>query len=189
MTTRYHEDGRAKPIAAIPPMIDTTSFDAPWSIAEELTASIARSITSEGKIYIKKQDEFAVAENPFTNDLSWMPGEFQNQEFAVFLELVEHELAPASKSKHLSAQETSNNLNMGIRVRVIDLRGNEPKIVLQEMVRSSYYIPKSLFPADYNATPWGSEEYSKTPMGIAHAQITQEMASRISDYILLAKSR
>lgn len=187
--TRYHEDGRAKPIAAVAAMIDTTSFDAPWSIAEELTSSIVQSISGWNAIYIQSQDDFAIAENPFDNDLSWMKREFQNQEFAVFLELAEHELVPSTKQKHTHPQDTAHNLNMGIRIRVVDLRGSAPKIVLQEMVRDSYYIPKTLLPTDYNTTSWGSEEYRKTPMGIAHAQIAQEIATRINDYILLAKSR
>ncbi len=187
--TRYHEDGRAKPIAALPAMIDTTLFDAPWSIAEELTASIVQSISGRDTIYIQSQDDFAIAENPFGSDLSWMKREFQNQEFAVFLELAEHELVPSVKLKNVHPQEIAHNLNMGIRIRVIDLRGSAPKIVLQEMVRNSYYIPKTLLPTDYNIISWGSEEYKKTPMGIAHSQIAQEIAARINDYILLAKSR
>ena len=185
--TRYHEDGRAKPVAAMPAMIDTTSFDLPWSISEELTSSIVQMVGKGGQIYIQSQDDFAIAANPFTGDLSWMKREFLNQEFAVFLELAEHELVPSSKTG--SDIGISNNLNMGVRVRVIDLRGAEPKVVLQEMVRESYYIPKTLFPVDYDTVSWGTEDYKKTPMGVAHHQIAQEVAARISEYILLAKSR
>ena len=189
VATRYHEDGRAKPITAVPAMIDTTSFDAPWSIAEELTASVVQQISKSGQIYIQSRDDFAVAENPFGNELSWMKREFDNQEFAVFVELVEHELVPTVKSRTVPQHEVANNLNMGIRIRVVDLRGSTPKTILQELVRESYYIPKSLFPTDYSTISWGTEEYTKSPMGIAHVQIVQEVAARISDYILLAKSR
>ena len=185
-STRYHEDGRAKPVAAMPAMIDTTSFDVPWSLSDELTSSIARMIANGGQIFIQSQDDFAIASYPFSGDLSWMKREFQNQEFGVFLELAEHELVPSSKNSNL---ENSNLLNMGIRIRVIDLRGPQPKIVLQEMVRESYYIPKTLLPVDYQIIAWGTEEYKKSPLGTAHSQIAQEVAARISEYILLAKSR
>ena len=57
------------------------------------------------------------------------------------------------------------------------------------MVRDSYYIPKTLIPVNYNEVVWGSDEYKKTPMGIAHSQLIQEIVSRVSDYVLLAKSR
>src|SRR5690349_10929140 len=110
LSIRYHEDGRAKPIAALPIMIDTTSFDVPWSIPEELTSTIVQIIAKNGKIFIQSQDDFAIASNPFAGDLSWMKREFQNREFGVFLELTEHELVPSSKSA--SDGEVSNNLNM-----------------------------------------------------------------------------
>jgi hypothetical protein len=186
-STRYHEDGRAKPVAAMPAIIDTTSFDVSWSISEELTSAIAQMISRGGQIIIQSQDDFAIASNPFGGDLSWMKREFQNQEFAVFLELVEHEFVPSSNNP--SDREYANNLKMGIRVRVIDLRGSDPKIVLQEMIRDSYYIPKTYFPVDYNTVTWGTEDYKDSPMGTAHAKIAQEVALRVSEYILLAKSR
>jgi hypothetical protein len=78
---------------------------------------------------------------------------------------------------------------MGIRLRVIDLRGNAPKVVLQEMIRDSYFVPKTLIPTDYSVEVWGTDNFRKSPMGIAHAQLVQEVATRITDYILLAKSR
>jgi len=176
----------AKPVAALPAMIDTTSFDVPWSLSEEITSSIAGLISKGGKIFIQAQEDFAIASNPFAGDLSWMKREFQNQEFAVFLELAEHELVPTNKGSEF---EASNNLIMGVRVRVVDLRGAEPKVVLQEMVRQSYYIPRTLFPVDYDVATWGTDEYKKSPMATAHQQLAQELATRITDYILLAKSR
>lgn len=186
-STRYHDDGRAKPVAALPLMIDTTSFEVPWSISEEITSTIAQIIGKSGRIFIQSQEDFAIASNPFSGDLSWMKREFPNQEFGVFLELVEHELVPASKSG--TEVDVSNNLNMGVRIRVVDLRAAAPKVVLQEIVRNSYYIPKTIFPIDYDVVTWGTEDYKRSPMGIAHVQLAQEVAERVSEYILLAKSR
>lgn len=188
--SRYHEDGRAKPIVAIAPMIDTTSFDGAWSLSEEFTSMIVNQLSQPGEIFVQKQEDFPFSENPFSGgDLTWMKREFQNQEFVVFLELVEHESIPAIKTKkHPALGEVSTNLNMAVRLRVIDLRGS-PKIVLQEMVRDSYFVPKTLLPTDYSVAVWGTGEYAKSPMGIAHMQLVGEISNRISDYILLAKSR
>lgn len=188
--TRYHENGMAKPVVAVASMIDTTSFDAPWSLSEELTSTLVQRMVQGNQIYVEAQDEAPFAENPFGNDLSWIKREFPTHEFIVFLELVEHELVPAVKSKkNLPPQEISSNLNMAVRIRVIDLRGPSPRIVLQEMVRDSYFVPKTLLPTDYSIVTWGTEGFRKSPMGIAHAQLIQEIANRVSDYILLAKSR
>lgn len=188
--TRYHEDGRAKPVAAIASMIDTTSFDANWSLSEELTSMVVAQVGQSGKIFVIPKGDDSFAENPFGQELSWVKRDFSGQEFVVFLELVEHEISPVSKwKKETPLQEVSSNLNMAVRLRVIDVRGQSPKVVLQEMVRESYFIPKTLIPIDYNVSNWGSPEFQKTPMGIAHAQIVQEIGARVSDYILLAKSR
>jgi hypothetical protein len=117
-----------------------------------------------------------------------MKREFQNEEFVTFLELVEHEFSPV-KTKAMPLQEASNNLNMAVRVRVVDLRPAAPKIVLQEMIKDTYFVPKTLIPSDYAVDTWGTEGFRKSPMGVAHAQLIQDVANRISDYILLAKSR
>src|SRR3990167_8662773 len=128
-TSRFHEDGRAKPIVALTSMIDTTSFDAPWSVSEELTTMILSQVSQSGDIYVSSQEEFPYTENPFGADISWMKREFHSQEFIVFLELVEHEAVPVTKNR-TSPQDSSTNLNMAVRIRVIDLRGPTPKIVL-----------------------------------------------------------
>ena len=191
--SRYHEDGRAKPVIAVASMIDTTSFDCPWSLSEELTSMIVQQMGQGGKIFVHSTPEFPFVENPFGNDLSWVKREFHNEEFVVFLELVEHANTPVLKGNktpaNLSPQEVSTNLEMAVRIRVIDVRGSAPKSVLQEIVRDSYYIPKTLIPVDYNQIVWGSDDYRKTPMSIAHIQLAQEITARLSDYILLAKSR
>jgi hypothetical protein len=187
---RYHEDGRAKPLVAIASTIDTTSFDAPWSLSEEFTTCLAEQLQREGALYVAAKEEEPCTENPFGPSLDWVKQEFSHQEFVVFLELVEHEFAPADPlKKRMPPQEVSTQLNMAIRMRVIDLRSHTPSIVLQEMIRDSYFIPKTLIPTNYRQVVWGSEEYRKSPMGIAHAQLVQEIAARVNDYVLLAKSR
>ena len=187
LMTRYHEDGRAKPVAAVASMIDTSSAEIPWSLSEEFTKQIVQKVGQTGQIFVSAKEDEVFAENPFGQDLSWVTREFPQQEFVVFMELVEHETAPASKVK--KGSDVSLNLNMAVRLRVVDVRGNQPKIVLQEIVRDSYFIPKTLLPTDYNTAVWGTSEFEKSPMGIAHEQIVQEISTRVSDYILLAKSR
>ncbi len=186
--SRFHEDGRSKPSVAVASLLDTTSFDTSWSLSEELTQGVMNLVAGTGQIYVHPQQESPFTENPFGSNLCWMKREFQGEEFVAFLELVEHEFTPV-KTKGITAQEASSNLNMGVRLRVVDLRPEAPKIVLQEMIRDSYFVPKTLIPTDYSVHVWGTEGFRKSPMGIAHAQLIQEIAGRITDYILLAKSR
>lgn len=188
--TRYHEDGRAKPAVAVASMIDTTSADLPWSLSEELTGAVMEQLQKSGSLFVAPESEFTLSENPFGQDLAWVKREFIDHEFVVFLELVEHSFRPADKTvKALSPQEISTNLDMAVRIRVLDLRSDAPKIVLQEVIKESYFIPKTLLPTDYAIVSWGREGYERSPMGVAHAAITSEIAHRVNDYLLLAKSR
>jgi hypothetical protein len=188
--TRFHDDGRAKPVVLIPQMVDTSSFDAPWSVSEELTTMLVDRFATGGQLYVAKNEDVAFTENPFGQDLSWMKREFPNQEFVVFLELVEHETLPVDKSKRdLPPQEVSMNLNTSVRMRVVDLRNTNPKVILQETVRDSFFIPKTLLPTNYNHVTWGMREYEQTPMKGAHEALVSEIAARVTDYVLLAKSQ
>lgn len=186
--TRFYEDGRAKPVIAIPALIDTTSSDLAWNLSEEFTSLIVKKLADSGSVCVISGEDLSFTENPFTADLSWIKREFSDHEFAAFLELVEHETVPVKNNAEVPF-ETAMNLKMAVRMRVVDLRGSTPKIVLQEMVRDSYYIPKTAVPIDYNSITWGSPEYFSTPMGAAHTQLVQEIALRIREYLYLAKSR
>lgn len=186
--SRFHEDGRVKPTVAIASILDSTSFDSNWSLSDELTHGIMNQIAARGEIFVHGEQESPFTQNPFEMDLSWMKREFHAEEFVAFLELVEHEFVPV-KNTGSTINDSANNLNMSLRLRVVDLRADEPKIVLQEMIRDSYFIPKTLIPCDYSQTVYGTDAYRKSPMGIAHAGLIQQVASRINDYILLAKSR
>lgn len=186
--TRFYEDGRAKPIIAIPSMIDSSSCDLSWSLSEELTSMIVRKISDSGSVCVISGDDLSFSGNPFSSDLSWMKREFCDHEFAAFVELVEHEMVPVNSSSELPF-ETAMNLKMAMRLRVVDLRGSTPQIVLQEMVRDTYYIPRNQIPVDYKVVVWGDGEYNSSPMGIAHVQLVQEVSTRIKEYLHLAKSR
>ena len=187
--TRFYEDGRAKPVVAIASVIDATSVDLPWSLSEELTSMIVDGVSQGGRICVMAKDELAATDAPFGPDLSWMKKEFPEDQFVVFLELVEHNIAAVEPKTGAAPFETAMNLNTTVKLRVVDVRSLSPKIVLQEQVRNSYFIPKNMVPTDYAVSGWGTNEFPRTPMGQAHRQLVHEITLRINDYILLAKSR
>lgn len=190
--SRFHEDGRAKPIVTVASVIDATSSDLPWSLSEELTTMFVNRLSKGGSIFVVRNNDVVYTENPFSPEMSWMKREFPNHEFVVFLELAEHENVPVAKDNKKVLEvpfETSIDLKMSVRIRVVDVRGAIPQIVLQEIVRDSYFIPRTLVPADYTVAVWGTDEYSKSPMGIAHTQIIEEITNRVREYVYLAKSR
>ena len=191
--TRFHEDGRAKPVVAVAHVIDSSNFDLDWSLSDEFTKLISNRISYQGKLFISEDchPDLASDKNPFAQDLSWVKNHFPDTEFVVFSELIQHENIPAAENQGSSFslyQDASTYLNITFRVRVVDVRENV-EIVLQEMIRDSYYIPKNMIPTDYSLTTWGTDTYATSPLGMAHIQIVKEIVERAQTYILLAKSK
>jgi hypothetical protein len=180
---------KTKPSVAIAPIIDSTNFDSTWSLSEELTSLLYSQILASNKFSLPPQDNVEKAssfsKNPFGKDLSWVKHSFNGQDFVVFLELVQHEQKEIKKSTDMEPQ----NLDMGLRIRILDLRGKKPALVLQELLQDSYFISAAQSNIDYEKKTWGTQEYSATPLYRAHLQLMQEACLRINDYILAATRR
>lgn len=192
ITTRYHDDGRAKPVVSVIPVIDSTNYDLSWSLSEEFTSMIKSNILAKGSLYLPNIN-YSIPYNhhPFSNDLNWIKNSFPSNEFVVFLELIQHENDPIRKNFHKesSIADGGMNLNMAMRIRILDLRSEKPQIVLQEVIKDSYYLSKNFVMDDYKRIQWGNKDYLTTPMGLAHGQISKDIVERINDYVTLAKSR
>jgi hypothetical protein len=76
-----------------------------------------------------------------------------------------------------------------MRIRVFDLRGSKPEVILQEFVRQTHVIPKPSDLKEHNPERWKKVTYAVSPMGLAHAQLAKEVVKRIEDYVLLSKSK
>lgn len=183
-STLYYTDGDAKPTVALVPVIDSSGYELPWSLSEELTAMINERLSTDGIFFVTpKEDTLSHIDTPFNKNISWIRQEFHDYDFVVFLELVEHE-----KIKEKKDSDSSSNLNMAMRIRLVDNRGKQPKVVLQELLKDSYFISKSLLPVNYNQFAWNSTEYPNTPMGGAHLQLCKNVAERLSDYLIINKN-
>lgn len=73
---------------------------------------------------------------------------------------------------------------MSMRVRAFDLRGNEPLVILQEIVHHSHHVPRPFTSENFFQVSWENAAFNITPVGLAHANFTKEIAKRIDDYIL-----
>ena len=196
-SSRFHEDGRGKPSVAITTIIDSTAYDIPWSMSDELTTSLRLTLCKKNSLYVPSKDQIdqfmSFSNNPFEPDVSWMKNSFGNNEFVVFVEILEHENVvdkePSHKWHSPICQSVPTNLQSVARIRIIDLRGDVPQIVLQETIKDTFYISKNLIPTDYNKITWGGDHYSSTPLAMAHEQLVGKISERVDDYILLARSR
>jgi hypothetical protein len=185
---------RSRPIVALLPVIDHSSSNLSWNLSEELTAAIHYRLIQKNAFYLLDKEKTRSLQknlkeplNPFGADILWMKQAFLGQEFVVFMELMTHEEVPLSvKNAAASSNEGPSEIQIKMRLRVIDLRHEQAEIVLQEILTNSHAIPKPFTRFESRQVPWGSENYNISPLGMAHAELTKEIATHLEDYILLS---
>ena len=177
-----------KPVVAIASVIDSTEEDSIWSLSDEFTYCINHQLAQKNHLSLMDLDKTLVlSQNPFGQDVSWIKKVFSHHGFVVFLELVEHnEVARQDDKKTIDSKKCSAELLMTMRVRVFDLRKDEPKVVLQELVHESHFIPRPFTRSNFQQEKWGHEMFTISPMGLAHSQFIKHICNRLEDYVLLA---
>ncbi len=192
-TTLYQSSGKQKAIVAVLPVIDHSGCgDVSWNLSREFTDEIRNRVYDSTKVYLlRDHGSQALAEKLNTpNPAHISEVEIQNlgaAEFVVVAELIDQKEIPytAKKTpeKYPFKGEASSVLSVDMRVRVIDIRHGRPKVVLQEVVNQEHIIVPSYMSSDYTKTPWGTEAFTRTPMGLTHNKIVREVVSRVENYI------
>ncbi len=177
-----------RPIIAVVPLIDHSDHGLAWNVADELTKGLYLSLLEKHDLYLMNHEKVSAllkklsSENdPFGTNLAWVKRVFAGSEFVVFTELAQHEEVP------LAAADSAAELQIALRVRVIDLRDQKPKVILQEVLRKTEHVARPFTKANFTQVPWGDELFEISPLGMTHAHVTKELASRIDDYIHYAK--
>jgi hypothetical protein len=183
-----------KPTVSIVPIIDNTKSHYEWSLSDELSSALYERIAQQDHLAlaevpkvrakVKRLDE---KNHPFSSDISWVKHRFEGDDFVVFLELVEHEeVVLQNRKKPSEAKNCNADLNISMRVRAFDVRGDTPRVILQELIHDTHFISRAFTQENFYQVPWGDASYSISPVGLAHAKFTRELADRIQDYILMA---
>lgn len=186
----YVEQKR-EPLVAVVPVFDRTeNAGVSWSLSDEITAGLRRTLAKNEKLTLTQQKQvhvmtqtFTGKKDPFATDISWVKQSFPCCQFVVFTEILEHEEVPVSPR---NAQNSPANLNMSVKLRVVDNRGQTARVILQEIVHQAYPLAKQFTRENFRQIPWGKENYHVSPVGMAHANLIQELAGRVEDYVLLA---
>jgi len=195
--TRFHDDGRAKPLVAILPVLDHSGEDFPWNLSEELSYAVYNRVARRGNFWIDSfvQNVKAARQIPkkvdfFGKDIAWAKNRFPDHEFVVVLELIEHDIhMKSSKNTILDKLTPSCELDMALRVRVLDVRGDSPSVILQEVITQTNMIPKQNGLAEKGSDRWKQRTYSVSPLGFSHLQLSKEIVRRVEEYVMLAKSK
>ncbi|NGX37510.1 MAG: hypothetical protein K1000chlam2_00666 [Chlamydiae bacterium] len=102
------------------------------------------------------------------NRLHLAQSKAQGRQFLVTMQLVRHQ----------EISQDPNELAISVLLKILDTRTEKPHVVLQEELSLNTPFEKPL-------TSWNDESFRISPMGLAHAKLSREIASRIEDYILL----
>jgi hypothetical protein len=180
-----------RPIVAVVPIINTSRTDLTWDVSEELSQAVRQRLAQKDHLYLMGKDTVTSmakkcfqAHDPFGVDTAWVKKSFPQNEFVVFMELMEHHEMPIYPAKDI--QDSPTELAIAVRVRVFDVREQTPRVVLQEVVQQIHHIPRQFNKANFHQVPWTDEMFETSPLGIAHDALCKEIAGRIEDYILLS---
>lgn len=195
----YHDDGCAKPKVAIMPILDSCSVQLPWDVKEELSQSIFYSLMENGQLYVLEKEELGdvacqrSCEDVFSQDYSYV-SDFDCADFIVAMELIDHSMhscnpnGPKSKGETPQSFQPGNNLlTMAVRVKVIDVRRREPKVVLYEIIKCDYMATPMALNCDYQQQGWGSSSYAYTPWGAIHARLVDKVVARLEEVLQCAR--
>ncbi len=185
-----------RPTVAIAPVIDHSESGLGWDLSDEITYSVSTRLIQKSKLNVTdpQKTRTQIKKNrslisPFGADLSWVKKTFPNDDFVVFMELIEHrEQLRESGNPNKAPEALSADLNLALRLRIVDIRKEQPRVVLQEIIQDSHFIPRQFTRYNFQQAPWQSEEFGITPIGIAHSLLIKELSSRIDDYISLSRS-
>ena len=182
-----------KSTLAIIPLIDNSDQSLGWIISDEITYTLCSKLDQKNLFdlalpsQIRSQTKRMKGKNnPFGEDISWVKQVFSEEDFIVFLELLEHKEVPKETVKPTPPSMLAAELKVGLRLRIIDNRGDTPKVTLQEILQDSHFIPRQFNQYNFDQCSWDSEEFGLSPVGIAHSQLIKELKDRIESYVLLA---
>ncbi len=172
-------------------MIDSSDFYVPWHIDQELTSDLRYQLMCNGQLMVLPEEELYISatnlqsSDLFSTDLSFTQ-KFCDTDFLIALELLQHEIVPFSSEKispcfPAQGLRCSSMLQMNLRLRIIDLTCEVPKVILQEVLSSNLIIPKEGENLDYEKHRWGTDTFSSTPLGQAHHRMICDLAARIEN--------
>lgn len=183
-----HDDGTLKPHVVFLPVRSNCQIDLPWDTSAEITQGVRNEIMNNGDLFffspqkIQRDMEACGDVDYFGQDLSFTQC-FCGADFLVISELIEHRYCPYEKGKYKPIYQVqcacSKVLAMKLRVRIIDLRRDKPRIVLQEIFTSNHMLPVYTDSTDYSTCGYGTKGYSSTQIGMAHYRLSRDFANRI----------
>jgi len=179
----HHDDGTPKPKVALIPVVDSSKSGLTWDMSRELSEGIYYELMNSGQIYVMQPQEIGPIWNQrgsidfFAPDMSFAK-DFACADFVVAMELVDHTVK--------SVDSCNRVLTLNMRLRVMDVRYDKPRVVLYELVKADY---QAAIPSNdvTGGASWGDRGYSLTPCAKCHQRMIDNVAARLEQVLWSAK--
>jgi hypothetical protein len=156
---RSEEDGMfsflalqdSKPAVIILPVVDGACNFTSSKVAQSFTDAVYNRLEQRTPFFLKKEKK------PYG-------------QFLVEMQLIE-----------LEEMQATSELVISMHVKILDLRTDKPKVILQEVLNVNTLLERPLSPR--TLLMQNNEEFRISPMGLAHAKLTREIARRIEESI------
>jgi hypothetical protein len=175
-------------------VIDTSSHTLKWDLAAEFTELLMENLFHHSKLYLTDDFHMIGGEqlkqlhlSPYSEDMRWLLEMKSSSEFVLFIEILKHNIE-SSEAKGFNPLSHIKTLHLSLRVCVLDIRKQTPKVVLQEIITENYSIPFNFGSYEENSSLISKKSFAISPIGIAHKNILAKVSKEIEDYILLAQS-
>ena len=190
----FHDDGVAKPKLAVVKVIDSSAHKLEWDLDSEFTEFLLEQLYSGSKFYLTG-DFHMLGSNqlknlelsPYSDDMQWLLEMNSNSEFVLFTEIIDHRMTIPVKTTYNPLTHIKT-LHVSLRICVLDIRKDSPKVVLQEIIKKEYPIPFNFGSYKDEGGAIAKNTFAVSPLGLAHKHILSEAAKQIEDYILIAQS-
>ncbi|MCI0382052.1 MAG: hypothetical protein L0207_03250 [Chlamydiae bacterium] len=137
------------PTTALIPLFDSSSHTLPWDVANELTYSIRQKLVKNGKLSLlndsitsKVKKKLRETSNPLGVDSEFIKEHFKNKEILIFMELVYYRESLLDEQENAGMNHPSE-IEIAVRVKVLDLRASQINILLQELVKHRAIVPRA----------------------------------------------
>jgi len=185
----YSDDGTPKPHVALIPVIDQCHPSLSWDFAKEVSGSLRNELMKHGRIFVPREADLqkqlsCCSQKEICSLKDQMPCLFfQPAHFVVVLELLDFKDVPyvPGKIKPLYVMNQPGDdaivLMLKMRLKIVDIRGGEPKVVRQEIVESNHVMRK----ADYEEAllTHGRDGFRASSVGLAEGRLVSDLAAKI----------
>jgi hypothetical protein len=186
----YTDRGIKKPSLTLLPIYDSTDGSAGSNFSTELYQSTYNRIRGKGVLFIPPQQNMKrilatmQGQNLFaSSDLSVLK-RFSGTDYVCLMEVLDYRVAPYKRGtiKPLYIadlpEEHACVLSIEVKLKIVDMRSNVPKIVRQEVVESNHMISTTAFDEDSNAHASSLEQ--------VQSRLARDLTDKIEETLCLA---